>query len=332
MTATPYEALVESASRLVETEAIADLDDHNIAAAAALVERNRPVLDSARRLLGHQCSVPVRYEHSFLPGHVDDFSHLRNLARAFRVESLLAASRDDYAAAALVGVDMLELANAARRGGLIVDLLVGNAISGVAVESLRKFRAKLDETTRRTLRTHLERLEDEREPYDDIYARDQAWEQAVGCKEEPREFTRHVLMEPDECGLSEDEQQQILQCIREMVERPEADKRKMQHDLDHQTLAMTRLLRVDSALRSWYASTKTLPNNLAVLVPQYLEELPPDPFTGDHFIYRPVGSSSFVLYSTGPKKCDGGGSFGHWSSVAAGHADLCLDADEFWED
>ena len=168
MTTASYEALVESASRLVETEALADLDDHHISDAAVLLERNRAVLDSARHLLGQQCSVPIRYERSLFPAHVDDFSHLRSLARVFRAEARLAASVGDYAAAAHVGVDLLELANAVRRGGLVVDLLVGTAVSGHGTETLREIRARLDEGTRITLRDCLRRLEDEREPYADI--------------------------------------------------------------------------------------------------------------------------------------------------------------------
>ena len=168
MTATPYEALVESASRLLAADTLGEFDEHNISDAASLVEQNRLVLDSARHLLSHQCCVPVRYEQSFFPDHADDFSHLRNLARAFRVEALFAASHEEFGTAALAGVDILELANAVRRGGLVVDLLVSIAISGVAMDLLRKLRGNLDEAARVTLRDSLRSLEHEREPFADI--------------------------------------------------------------------------------------------------------------------------------------------------------------------
>lgn len=56
-----------------------------------------------------------------------------------------------------------------------------------------------------------------------------------------------------------------------------------------------------------------------------------DPFTDLPFIYRLIGST-FHLYSTGPKMVDGGGKTGPWPLVAAGCADLYLDADDYWED
>ncbi len=110
VTATPYEALVESASRLNAADTLADFEEHNISDAASLAEQNRHVLDSARHLLTQQCCVPVRYERSFFSDHADDFSHLRQFAQAFRAKTLLAASHEKFATAALIGVDLLELA------------------------------------------------------------------------------------------------------------------------------------------------------------------------------------------------------------------------------
>ena len=110
----------------------------------------------------------LRYEKAFFADHSEDCSQLRKLARAFRVEALFAASREEFSTAALAGVDILELANAVRRGGLVVDSLVSIAISGIAIESLRKLRGNLDEATRVTLRDSLRSLEHEREPFADI--------------------------------------------------------------------------------------------------------------------------------------------------------------------
>lgn len=335
MTGTPYELLVESASQLTATEALADIEVHNISDAANLMEQNRLAVDLARHLLGPHCRVLVRYDRSFFPDHTDDFSHLRNLARAFKVEALLAASRADFATAASVGLNILELANAVRRGGLIVDLLVGNVISGIGVESLRKIRAHLNDKTRRQLIDALQRLENEREPYVDICARDQEFENVVGSKEGPLDAAFQEVMDSDDCGLSEEEQQLILHLLQEYDSLSEPDKRDRQDNLDLQSLAMTRLLSVDVALRSWAASANGLPRNLADLVPRYLSIVPADPFTDKNFIYRPNADSTFVLYSTGPKKVDGGGMFGPWPSVCAGLADLCLDTGDYldcWHD
>ena len=331
MTGTPYEALVESASQLTATEALGDIEDHNISVAVNLMEQNRLTLDLARHLLGPHCCVPLRYDRSFFPGHADDFSHLRNLARAFKVEALLAASQENFATAASVGLDILELANAVRRGGLIVDLLVGNAISGIGVESLRKIRPHLNDMTRRQLIDALQRLESQRDSFEDIYARDQAFETAVPPDDEPADIAFERLLDEDDFGLSEEDQQFIVRELQQYTQLPECDQRRMQVDLDLQALAMIRLLRVDAAVRLWEELNHRLPNYLSDLVPQILPDLPSDPFTEQLFGYRPTNETTLVLYSTGPKRKDRGGKFGPWSSVSAGIADLCLDANDYLE-
>jgi hypothetical protein len=332
VTVTPYEALVQSASQLTDPDAFGDFDDGNVSAASGLLERNRAALESARYALSQRCAVPVRYEESFFSDHGDDVSHLRNLARAFRAEALLAASTGDYGAAALIGIDMLELGNATRRGGLLIDLLIGIAISGMALNTLRKIRTNLDHATRRTLMDDLQRIEEERESFADIVARDREWELAVGYEDEPCDFTLQDMGAPEECGLSECEQKELLDVLQHMADLPESDQRKMQLDQDHHILALLRMLVADLALRSWCETSDAFPHDLTLLAPGFLPTLPLDPYTNESFIYRPVGDTSFLLYSTGPKAFDGGGEFGPWPSIAAGCADLCLDADDYWQD
>lgn len=329
---TPYEALVASASRLTDTDALAEIDGGDLSAASGFLERNRFALESARHALGQQCAVPLRYEESFFPEHCVHFSHLRNLARAFQVEALWAASSENYGAAARIGIDLLELANAVRRGGLVTDLLVGIAISGIAMEKLRKIRANLDHATRREMISDLQRIEAECEPFADVVARDREWEVAVGYEDQKCDFTSQEPSDPEECGLSAEEQKELHQLLQQMAELPESDRRKMHVDLDRRMIASMRLLVVDLALRTSYESSNSYPIDLSSLVPAILPRLPLDPFTNESFLYRSVGDSSFHLYSTGPKSFDGGGQFGPWPSVAFGCADLCLDAGDYLPD
>ena len=332
MTTTPYETLVESAARLTGVDAFDDIDDSHVSAASRLLQQNQLALESARRALGPDCVVPLRYEQAFFSQHCDHVSHLRNLARAFRAEAWLAVSRNDFQAAARICMDTLELANATRRGGLVTDLLVGIAISGIAMHALRKIRTKLENSTRRLVIDELHRLEAEREPFAVVVARDRDWELAVGYEDEPCDFTAQELIDPNECGLSEEEQKEILQLLQQMAELPEPDQRKMQRDQDYHILALMRMLAVDLALRDWRDTFGSFPNDLSSLTPQPLAQLPLDPYTENSFIYRRISDASFDLYSTGPKLTDGGGHFGPWPSVAAGCADLCLDADDYCPD
>ena len=57
VTVTPYEALVQSASRLTDADAFGDIDDGDVSAASGLLERNRAALESARCALSQRCAV-----------------------------------------------------------------------------------------------------------------------------------------------------------------------------------------------------------------------------------------------------------------------------------
>jgi hypothetical protein len=329
MATTPYEALVESAARLTAVDTLADIDVAHASTASELLLQNQDALESARRVLGPTCVVPVRYEEAFFAEHFDQFSHLRNLAVAFRAEAWLAASRNDFRTAARIAIDILELANAVRRGGLVIDLLIGMGISGIAIASLRKIRTKIDRDTRGRVITELHRLEAEREPFADIVARDRDWEIAVGYEDTPCDLMSLEMDDPEECGLSEEEHEVIRQLLQLIAYCPESDQRKMLRDQDYRILASMRLLAVDLALQDCHATSGSFPNDLSSLTPQPFAALPVDPYTENSFIYRRISAASFVLYSTGPKLHDGGGHFGPWPDVAFGCADLCLDADDF---
>jgi hypothetical protein len=74
-------------------------------------------------------------------------------------------------------------------------------------------------------------------------------------------------------------------------------------------VCMTRLLLIDLALRSYHADHGEYPRNLESLAPQYLTEVPLDPFCGKPIVYRPA-AQDFVLYSVGGDGIDNGGTFG----------------------
>jgi len=64
-------------------------------------------------------------------------------------------------------------------------------------------------------------------------------------------------------------------------------------------------LRVNVALRLYRAEHGEYPAALAAVVPDYLEELPPDPFSGEPFRYRREGEG-WLLWSVGEDGDDDG--------------------------
>jgi len=333
VTTTPYESLVQAASSLVDTELLGkDEPEQDLVEATTFVESNREVLTAVREALAKNCSVPLKYEQAFFEKHLGDIQYLRDLARTFSLELNLAKSDGHLGTASRIGVDMLELVCAVRRGGLVVDSLVAMAIAGIALEQLRGLRTHLDATQRTVLLNDLARIEQKLEPFADIQQRDRQWELIVEQNQEPFDFSQQELSDPDECGISEEDQRAFFQCVQQFSELPEGTMQSLHIDQDKRSFALLRMLSVDLALRSCHAVRESYPAQLTSLVPAFLAEMPLDPFTDEPFLYRLQSADSFLLYSTGPEKMDHGGVFGSWLEVSAGQADLCLDVDDYMMD
>ena len=71
-------------------------------------------------------------------------------------------------------------------------------------------------------------------------------------------------------------------------------------------IAAAHLARIALAIKAFHRDTGTYPDSLSRLVPEFLGTLPPDPFSGNDFIYR-ADETGFLLYSVGPDLNDDGG-------------------------
>lgn len=66
------------------------------------------------------------------------------------------------------------------------------------------------------------------------------------------------------------------------------------------------LARICFALAAWRTANGVYPRQLGALVPEFLDRLPTDPFSGGAFVYQ-QGLDDFKLYSLGPNGRDDGG-------------------------
>jgi hypothetical protein len=76
--------------------------------------------------------------------------------------------------------------------------------------------------------------------------------------------------------------------------------------VDAKSQATFALARFAVALAGYRHEQGRFPSNLAALAPQYLAEVPKDPFTGADFVYKPA-ADGYLLYSVGPNCKDDGG-------------------------
>lgn len=77
-------------------------------------------------------------------------------------------------------------------------------------------------------------------------------------------------------------------------------------DAETSTIARSRAEQIGFALAAFQRGHFEYPETLAALVPDVMQTIPADPWTGDAFIYHRT-EDGFVLYSVGPNQRDDGG-------------------------
>ncbi len=248
----------------------------------SFVENHAHVLEMARSALDKPSYVPVDY-------HSPEMPPLRNedhscLMRAFVAEGRLAEAEGRTEDAIRSYLDMARLGKALTRGGLFVDLLVGNSMGGDGAAGLDRLRTSLTAQQARELLHALQSLDKDVEPIEDYLQRDLAWcEHALGWE------WRLVA----QLNTPDDDATMAL------------DRENKRHQ------AKLRLVMCGIALRCYRLEQGHLPTTLAALVPGYLEEVPEDPFSGQPLVYRRE-FDGFLLYSWGPDERDDGGKPFNW--------------------
>ena len=285
---------------------------------------NHGVLERGRHALQQKCAVPLEYDAGFSQKQGDNFAPLRNLARSFAVEMQAAERLGDFSRAVNIGLNIFDLANATRRGGLVVDSLFAVALEGIVIERTRciRHRLKPDDATR--LANELLRIDASRESFDDVVARDRKWEEAVNYPHEEVDFINSEWPEAEKNGMDKEAEQALRQMLQSLADLPDDELRRIEKQLDDRNLALIRLLALESALICFHARHGIYPPDLCSLTPDYIAAIPDDPFTGAGFQYKRT-PSGFLIYSPGPTGQDSGGTFGSWFGVLSGEADLGVD-------
>jgi hypothetical protein len=291
---------------------------------AGFLDANQTWLEAARQVLHQDCRVPLTYEAAFFEQHTEDLVAFRNLARGFALEIDAAERSRDLTRAVMVGVAIFELANAARRGGLIVDLLFACSIESVGIERLRPLRLQLNAADSLHLAEALLRHNAARESFDDVHARDVRWDEIVGGSDECADFSSWEWPSRDETELDAESDEALRQLLQSFAELPQSQRRSFERQGDDRTVALLRLLAIESALNAYRVTRGVYPSDLGALAPEFIGDVPLDPFSNKRFIYQRAGEG-FRLYGLGPTARDSGGTFGSWLEVQAGRADLCLD-------
>lgn len=236
----------------------------------------------------------------------DSLQAARSAARSLSREAELAQRQGRYGDAARIALDTIRLAHAMTRDGLLVDHLLGVLIEGFGHDSLFETLHQLDANECRNTITALVEINRGRESPDDVLRRERIWaENAYG-------WFGHFRRLLDDIVLSEGSPWFAV-LARKRVE------------------AATRLLIVELAVRAFQLQRGQLPDRLAELTPEFVAELPVDPFDpeGQPLQYLRT-DDGYVLYSIGADGDDDGGrspakdESGWWDPK--GDGDWCLEA------
>jgi hypothetical protein len=233
-------------------------------------------------------------EHEF-DDAMADFQLVRAAARQLDAECqrLRAAGRHDEAADFALAI--LRYGDSYRHGGRATDFLVGEANAGIGVRCLAQCRADLSRAKALEAVRFLESIPANAEPVEAVLQRDALWTD--------RAYTwRHRLSQAVDFEI--------------WGRTPTTAVGQVLPDVVHRVACQSDLLMADLAVRTYAADRGELPETLADLVPQYLQAVPADAYSGSPLNYRKVGEE-FVLYSTGQDGEDNGGKFANNSTYVS---------------
>ena len=262
----------------------------------ALLNANR--LATAHDILAGPCAVIVDYHEPF-PG-IAGAMRLRELARAFVLQSRAAADRDDPAEAVSAGLDCFRAGSRGQRGGMLFHRLIGLALESVALDVFADLAPTLGREQSRRLDAALAAAERDRELPGDVLAREYAWDMTANGWS----GRLHRRLEDVASGKA-----------------PFGDALVA---ADNRTLALLRLVRAELAIHGYRRDEGNFPASLQALVPDWLDEVPLDPFSGQALVYR-ADVEGYVLYSVGNDRTNDRGIIDEWIGMTPG-TDLSLES------
>ncbi len=287
-----YETLVEAALKIRDQESseYSDYFEGDLDSLRIWVDANPEIVPLLREGLQQPSAVPLSYDRSvdLTTLYSQD---LRGLSRFLVAHERVAwdgGNTDDAIELCFLGIDV---ARHGTRHGLLVQYLIGIAVEDLAgLESLRRFRTQLSAEQSRTVAQRLLELDEERITAAEAFAFEDSWR----IHSQPQGERLRTNLIP---GYA-----QQLFATRNSAE--ESIKKA-----GNRISSKSRLLAITLAIRAYQLEGNgSLPTALADLTPQYLSQVPLDPFANRSFKYAvSEDGASFTLYSVGPDGVDNGG-------------------------
>jgi hypothetical protein len=280
-----------AASRIAETTLFNGTLDVETATAQQLlpeVKKCAKAFDMVASGLQKPCAAVIDYTDSdALP--FDDFMTFRDMGRALVGRGKLAEFENRFGDAAESYQQAIKLGYCVRRGGLLIDALVGIACSRSGSIPLYFIRDKLSPDQVEQLISQLIQLDASDEEYAGVEQRDRLWSQhATGWHGHFNQILSELVDHTYELFFFNIDDFPVSYATQQ---------------------ATVRLLIGELALAQFHQENSRWPTSLDELVPKYLPAVPIDPFSSDNAAlkYRPA-DDGYVLYSIAANRGDDGGS------------------------
>jgi len=224
--------------------------------------KNAEALKLLRRGLAKQCRIPLEFSTNYL--FLRSLGGVKKLVWLIRADGRLAELERRTNDAAKIYVEAIRYGQESCRGGVMIDRLVGIACETIGISALEKIRANLDaETCLVTLR-QLREAERREEPVADVFRNEREWMRMnVSLWQRLRTMIPVAGLNP----VKPAQQTLVKSC------------QQFQQQLKSLIIAV--------AAHAYELEHGRRPKNLDELVPEYLDAIPIDPFTGTNLTYTP---------------------------------------------
>lgn len=271
-----YEALALIANDAAKID-MGDPANQPLPALSDLVERHRAIFDAAKAALDQDSLVPVEYNQAWLVEDLERIGRFRSLGRLFLAKARVDSVKPELSDAIGDYLDVIRLSLRISQGGLLSDAMTGAAIRRQALQGLGGLQPRLLPDQARRLIRDLISLDNRVEPFSNVGRRDMEFGANANG------FAGRLAS--------------LFPQIRNMAL---AGIKAGENSIHASTLLQRRLI-LQIAIQFYRADQGSDPDRLADLVPNYLSEIPLDPFGTKPLGYEKTDAGGRIV-SVGPQE------------------------------
>jgi len=258
-----------------------DWRTQSIAELRAVFSANSNSVATIRDALRKDWAVPISYDTNYTFARISNLTASKVLAQLLRTEGEVAKLERRTNEALGVFTDCIRLGQKYTHGSLMLEDLVGIACKAIGMEAAETIWRSADDVSLQIFLKRLAEIDTSNQSPAEVIRREREWARGTHG---PLQYAWISLF------------------LRSTLQQSE-ERLRARHLRDE---AEVRLLRTAVAMELFRRKMGRYPGKLGELIPEYLESVPADPFTGKSLFYRPT-TNSYLLYSVGADRKDDGG-------------------------